>query len=214
MSKPVILLCGFYKNSVLQMPLAYINAVLQSGGIPFVAAPENKSIKEYIKTANGVVFIGGGDIKAELYSGNGEYDEDVDYGRDVFELDMVLNTLKNKIPILGICRGCQVINVALGGTLYENIAQHKKTEHTINVEKDSILNKCFNARKCEVNSYHHQACKILGKGLKSTAFSDDGYIEAFESTEFYCHGVQFHPERMISDKSFAEIFGHFINACT
>lgn len=214
MSKPVILLYGFYKESALQMPMTYINAILQSGGITFVVAPECKSVKEYTKKVNGAVFIGGGDIKAELYSGNGKYDEDVDYGRDIFELDMVLQMVKNKIPILGICRGCQIINVALGGTLYENIEHHKQTEHTINIEKNSILSKCFNVKRCEVNSYHHQACKILGKGLKRTAFSDDGYTEAFESTEFYCHGMQFHPERMTNDRSFAEIFKHFINACT
>lgn len=210
---PIILLCGFNKDSILQMPLTYINAVLSSGGTPVVIPPEFNLIEEYIKSANGLLLVGGGDVKASLYGGSGKYDRDVDYERDIFELNVVNYAVKDKIPILGICRGCQVINVALGGTLYEDIEMHNNKEHLIRIEKNSILDKCFKTKTCTVNSYHHQACKALGKGLKRTAFCDDGRTEAFEGIDFYCHGLQFHPERMFEIPACSDIFNDFINEC-
>lgn len=213
MCKPVILLCGFYKNSALQMPSTYINAILHSGGAPIVAPPESKLAKNYIKKANGLLLIGGGDVKASLYGGSGKYDKDVDFERDIFELNAVNHAVEHKIPILGICRGCQIINIALGGTLHENIEQHDGKEHLIHIEKDSILDKCFDSKIYTVNSYHHQACKTLGKGLKRTAFCDDGYTEAFEGVDFYCHGLQFHPERMLEISACLAIFNDFITEC-
>lgn len=213
MCRPIILLCGFYKSSILQMPSTYIGAILRSGGTPITVPPENKVAEGYIGLANGLLLVGGGDIKASLYGGSGKYDKDVDYDRDIFELNMVNYAVKYNIPILGICRGCQVINIAFGGTLHEDIRLHSDKKHLIHIKKGSILDKNFDSKTYTVNSYHHQACKDLGKGLKRTAFCDDGYTEAFEGSDFYCHGLQFHPEKMPEDFACRNIFNDFINAC-
>lgn len=213
MCKPVILLCGFNKDSILQMPSTYTNAIVHSGGIPFAVSPTKSLVKDYIKRVNGLLLIGGGDVKASIYGGSEKYDKDVDYERDIFELNAVNYAVERKIPILGICRGCQVINIALGGNLYENTEHHYNTEHQINIEENSILSKCLKSESYIVNSYHHQACMDLGRGLKPTAFCDDGYTEAFECVDFYCHGLQFHPEKMTKDTLCQNIFEDFINAC-
>lgn len=213
MNKPVILLCGFENNESLNMPLTYVYAVKAAGGVPVIVPNEISILKYCLDTAHGIILVGGGDVNAKIYGGNNIYDNDADEKRDFFEIGIVRASLKRKIPILGICRGCQVINVALGGTLYENIVDHTNTKHSIKISTESMLYTCADTDTVIVNSYHHQACKNMGKGLKITARSSDGHTEAFESTSDICYGIQFHPERDPKNKMYTNIFKYFIDKC-
>lgn len=214
MNKPIILLCGAENKEISSMPLTYIRAVIASGGVPLIVPPEKCILKHILSVANGVVLIGGGDVNAEIYDGNSLYSMDVDEKRDHFEIEIVRYATKQNIPVLGICRGCQVINVAFGGDLYDDIPDHNGQQHTVSINTDSILYNCAETDTLTVNSHHHQACKKMGNGLRVTAISSDGVTEAFESTRNYCHGVQFHPERDLSKKAYTNIFRHFVNKCS
>lgn len=151
--------------------------------------------------------------------------------RDVFELTLVKLCLEKDIPILGICRGCQMINLALGGDLYQDIFSQKSNalvdhigswrglkyhksnpnQHDILIKEDTKLFRIINSEKVIVNSYHHQSIRKLGKHLRISAYSSDGIIEAIESDKYrFVLGVQWHPE--ISDDSCSDaLFGAFVD---
>jgi putative glutamine amidotransferase len=172
-----------------------------------------------VALCDGVVLTGGIDSHPQFYL----EDFDLDYPhapdefavhRDEFELAVLREAIKHKKPILGICRGLQLINIFFGGTLHldigeDNNKKHKKMEgidkkHAILVDKNSLF---FNITQQEhgiVNSAHHQAIEILGKDLKVSATSDDNFIEAIEladSKEQFLLAVQWHPERMLDTES-------------
>ena len=124
------------------------------------------------------------------------------------ELDFSLIKLFHKVnkPILGICAGIQSINVCFGGSLYQDIQNHSSKEelkmHSINIEKDSFLEKCYKTNKLKVNSFHHQAINKVAQDFKVIATSEDGVIEAIEYNNIL--GVQWHPEQMMDIKFFRE----------
>lgn len=136
--------------------------------------------------------------------------DDIDDNLD-FELIKVFNE-KNK-PILGICAGMQVINVFFGGSLYQNILNHKDENtmkmHDIKIEKDSLLYKCYSDTKVNVNSYHHQSIKKVANNFKVTAISLDGIIEAIEYKNIL--GVQWHPEKMNNKEFFKKYVEEYFN---
>lgn len=135
-------------------------------------------------------------------------------------------------PILGICRGCQVINVFLGGNLFQDIDSQVKNVfghhpkgvlgdekyHRIKIKKDSELYKIFNREIIEINSFHHQSVKELGEDLKVIATANDGIVEAFQSyhmDEHYILGIQWHPEAMVKRyDEFLKIFENFVEKCS
>jgi len=144
------------------------------------------------------------------------------------ELELFKRAYERNIPVLGICRGLQIINIALKGTIYQDIfvqlpysIAHVYSEnvcqgfHTINVLKDSLLYEIFEKDKLVVNSQHHQSIKDLGENLKVTSTAVDGIVESIESTnDKFVLGVQFHPEAMIyNDIEFAKLFNYFVNKC-
>ena len=131
--------------------------------------------------------------------------------RDQFELKLIEKALEKKIPILGICRGLQIINVYFGGTLHQHLPSKdapvihhrdmlfKETKHFITTKSGSVARKCLGKRAI-VNSIHHQGIKELGEHLIPTSYSDDQLIESIEYTgDSYLHAVQFHPEQMLGD---------------
>jgi len=178
---------------------------------------------------DGIVFAGGEDVDPALYGEQKKYQSvNVNRARDDFEQGLLDHALRHRLPVLGICRGAQLINVKFGGTLYQDLAkdvspefEHRQTEsrsetvHTVTLtDPESRLAKDFHG-SCRVNSLHHQAIKRLGRGLKVTAHSEDGLVEAVEAADDYPFllAVQWHPEEITAQSEQRKIFEHFVSAC-
>ena len=182
---------------------------------------------------DGILFAGGEDIDPSFYA-DGKQHQSVHANRlrDEFEFAMLDVALARRAPILGICRGVQMINVGFGGTLYQDMKadaepklEHRQTDlgkarqettHSVVVtDPDSSLGTIVSG-SCRVNSLHHQAVKRVGRGLKVTARSEDGFVEAVESAQEYpfLMAVQWHPEEMaINSPEQREIFARFVAKC-
>lgn len=233
--KPVIgLTCSsedLMNGSLNKLNNTYINAVDKGGATPIIIPilQDGSNIEEYLEIVDGIIFTGGGDI-SPLYFGEDPINEigQIDYDRDLIEMALFQKSYEKDIPVFGICRGLQLINIALGGDIYQDIyaqvpnvqghtCMHNIQEgyHVINILKDSILYDIFKKNKLLVNSQHHQAIRKLGHNLKVTARSNDGIIEAVESTnDKFVLGVQFHPEAMaVKYDEFIKPFRYFINRC-
>ena len=211
---PVIGITGNYSNETCTLAEGYYQSVLKAGGIPFILPPffETHLLGELLDRLDGIIFSGGGDINP-LLLGEEPIKElhSITPERDQQELLLARLAYDRQIPMLGICKGIQVINAALGGTNYQDIytqmegdhIKHSQDQdrrypsHQVNITKGSILEKLFGA-ELAVNSFHHQACKEPAPALKVTALGCDGVIEAVESNEFKSiMGVQWHPETFI-----------------
>ncbi|HRP02557.1 MAG TPA: gamma-glutamyl-gamma-aminobutyrate hydrolase family protein [Candidatus Kapabacteria bacterium] len=210
-----------YKNAILH----YDNNidVVDLWSIPYDSA------MKVIEGIDGLVLSGGPDVAPSVY-GRGEDSSlcSIDTNRDKLEFSLINYALEQQIPILGICRGLQILNVALGGSLIVDIPRevanhdnHQVKEgdayHNIKIIDGSLLNKLTNLKECTVNSNHHQSIDKLAKGLKATAYSGDGVIEAIEYEDInkpYMMAVQWHPERMDLDDTLSmSIFTDFIKHC-
>lgn len=212
----------------------YMDAIQAAGGIP-VLIPltlKNEDIKELCERVDGIVIPGGGDMDPTTYGGdpNGKV-----YGvtpdRDRVELEVAKQTVEDDQPLLAICRGHQVLNVAMGGTLYEDLLDQMPgsekhayfdhpdrdhTPHSVEISEGSWLAEIMGAQKERpVNSLHHQGIKDLGSQLIITAVSPDGVAEGIEIPDHrFAVGVQWHPEEMqANDDDMANLFRAFINAC-
>ena len=210
---------------------AYLQALIQAGAAPLLiplGAPDNV-LRAMIDRLDGVLFTGGGDITPELFDGQPHprvYDVDGD--RDRIEIYLVKRAVEQKRPFLGICRGIQVINVALGGTLYTDIAdQHTGAlrhdyypniprdypAHTVQVNAASRLAGILGCTHVEVNSLHHQAVQRVAPGLTPTAYAPDGILEAVELPEHpFGLGVQWHPEWLQAHAPMQALFRAFVQA--
>lgn len=207
-----------------------------------VAAGAGEDEVELVSTADGdrlrradfdgVLFAGGEDVDPALYEQEKKFENvKVNRARDEFEVSLLHRGLDRRLPILGICRGVQMINVGFGGTLYQDLAQEAPTElhhqqadaglarsdlsHTVTVtEPDSLLHQAVQG-SCRVNSLHHQAIKLLGRGLRATAHSEDGLVEAVEAAEDYPFllAVQWHPEEIVDHAEQRRIFEEFVAQC-
>lgn len=194
----------------------YINAVFSAGGIP-ISIPiitEEKDFDSYLNLLDGIIFTGGIDIWPLIYNENPlKETHEISSIRDKYELGLFKRAYETKLPILGICRGLQIANVALGGSLYQDINTQvpdslghqpvgiSKDElyHSMNIKRDTKLYNLFQSEDIFVNSNHHQAIKKLGDNLIVSALSEDGIIEAIEaSDERFLMGLQFHPECLVN----------------
>ncbi len=167
----------------------------------------NNSPEEILK-CTGLVLTGGQDINPKIYNQTNEkgFSKNIDDARDKFERELLEIALKNELPILGICRGLQLTNAHLGGSLFQHIDNHRNDdtsedkEHQIEVMDDSFIYKIVNKKSGIVNSSHHQAVDKIADELKASAFSIDGIIEALEWKSPEGKSplllVQWHPERM------------------
>lgn len=214
----------------VQVNNTYIDAILQGGGTPVVLPiiKDLDKIDDYLNLVDGLVFSGGGDI-SPLYFNEDPIKEigSISLERDMMEFELFKRAYKRGIPILGICRGMQLINISLGGTLYQDIftqlpysiahvcSDTHQGFHAINIIRDSIFYDIFREEKLIVNSQHHQSIKDLGNNIKVTSTSSDGIIESIESTnDKFVLGFQFHPEALINNyKEFIKIFDYFIERC-
>ena len=207
----------------------YVKTVTQAGGVP-VLLPNNldiSTVEEIAEGLDGIVFSGGGDVDPILF---GERATDklgaVTPRRDEFELALARYVIeKTDKPVLGICRGIQVLNVAMGGTLHIDLPSDGKLchsltmyprnvrSHEITVQPGTRLEQVMGLAG-KVNSFHHQAIKDLAEGLQVTAVSaDDSVIEAVEAPgERYILGVQWHPEELVEFHEARELFRSFVDA--
>ena len=182
---------------------------------------------------DGILFTGGEDVDPSFYGEAKQHENVHDYRpRDEFELALLDRALTLRTPILGICRGVQMINVGFGGSLYQDMKadaepqlEHRQTElgksrqeatHSVLVTDENSSLGTIVQGACRVNSLHHQAIKRVGRGLKVTARSEDGFVEAVESAEEYpfLMAVQWHPEEMVDNSpEQREIFVRFLAKC-
>lgn len=196
----------------------YARGVFEAGGLP-VHLPLDVAPELFADHVDGILFSGGADIDAAHYrSARGDHDDEYDTVRDRFELDLYHAALERELPVLGICRGIQLVNVAAGGTLHQHVPEHAAfTEppttllHEIDIEPDSILGSLY-GRTHAVNSLHHQTVAALGEGLRVTA-QHDGSIEGVEHESLPVVAVQWHPE-MLPTRSSDPIFGWLVDAAT
>ena len=213
-ARPVIGITGNYNQETCTLAEGYYQSVLKAGGIPFIIPPfyETDRLGELLDRLDGIIFSGGGDINP-LLLGEEPIKElhSITPERDLQELLLARLAYDRQIPMLGICKGIQIINAALGGTNYQDIhtqmerirIKHSQDQdrrypsHKVSITDGSILAKLFGT-ELAVNSFHHQACKTAAPCLTVTAMSTDGVIEAVESNEFKSIlGVQWHPETYI-----------------
>ncbi len=221
----------FNENKVY-LKRAYCDSILASGGLPVLLPLIHSAddVKEYIKRCDGFLLTGGQDIDANVYGEeNLCFTGDINPDRDMLDILLVKELSKIDKPVLGICRGSQILNVALGGTLYQDIdSQFDKDMikhvyncprtfpvHYIIIENKSHIFNIYKENKIFVNSYHHQAIKDIADGFKVVARSNDGIIEAIEHKyKTMMLGVQWHPEDLWkNDKKMLCIFEYFVAAC-
>lgn len=188
----------------------YIQAVEEAGGEVIMLPPGRE---EEIEKLQGLLLPGGGDVDPSFYGENNQASQSIDRERDEWEIELTRRFFKEEKPILGICRGAQVLNVALGGTLHQDIERHKGDSHRIKIKEGSLLYDVLGRQKeIEVDSSHHQGIKTLAPHLRETAWSEDGCIEGIEGEGFVL-GVQFHPERLFKKcPLFSNIFKRFVEA--
>lgn len=214
-----------YKSSFrdrIQVPELYVKRVLDAGGFPLIipCLESKEQISLYSEIIDGCVFIGGPDYPAEFF-GEEDLPENKAYLRlrPRFELDLMQTALRREIPILGICAGEQLLNIALGGKIIQDIptaADHYDEKyHPCTITADGIFKSIAGNTDFEVNSYHHQAVdpNALGKDLKISAVANDGVVEAIEGTgKVFRLGLQFHAERHRNENLSSRIFSAFIEA--
>lgn len=199
---------AWYKEHY-SLPALYVDAVRRAGGIPLLLPPGEKYIAKVLARVDGVLVTGGADIYPTEYFGNSEHQEltELDAERDETELALIHYLVdESELPTLCICRGMQVLNVALGGTLHEHIADsltediHRGedggwTTHSVIVLPASLPAKAMQTDLVSTYSGHHQAIKELAPDLRVSAIAPDGVIEAVEHSELpWIFGVQWHPE--------------------
>ena len=204
----------------------YVSAVEACGGVADVIYLPDVN-KDYTKEYDALILCGGNDIHPRFYGEDFNGSVKIDEERDIAEIAVAKQFMQADKPILGICRGMQLLNVLLGGNLIQdlpNVDEHRlskdeETFHEVLAEKGSIFEKLY-GEKFVINSFHHQAVNRLGVGMKATLKSwDEKVIEGIQHEEKPYFGVQFHPERMCLPMDVEgladglEIFRYFLSLC-
>lgn len=236
-TKPLIALpCGLaehrHRSPTYQINQAYIESVLQADGMPVLlpTALPLENLGEMVENFDGFLLSGGGDVDPVYYNGLPQPNlHSLDADRDTFELALLPLILQQDKPLLTICRGTQVLNIALGGNLIEDIAtqlpqagkhdwypdyDRDMLTHTVTINQGSRLTEIFGKSPIQTNSLHHQALDRLGKGLVVSGRAEDGVIEAVEMpNQKFVVGVQWHPECLPTHLPMRSLFSAFIQAC-
>lgn len=211
----------------LHARVEFVEAIRRAGGIPLLIPPGDPRAVEILDHLDGLLLSGGGDLDPRLYGGrNHETIYNVSADRDSSEIAMAKRIVVDQIPTLGICRGAQVLNVALGGTLHEHLPDavgdqvahrtpdRQPTRHPVAIEPGSKLAKVLGTTSLEPSSWHHQAVKRPAGGLRIVARAPDGTIEAIEMPSHpWLIAVQFHSElRAAVDPTEQRVFDEFVQA--
>lgn len=233
MAKPLIGITTFngrndYGRLISGVQHTYIRAVAQGGGIPILipAILDEEDRDGLYSRLQGVLFSGGGDIAIKYFTGEDHPKiAGVDDDRDVAELSLLKQSVEDGKPFLAICRGVQVMNVALGGTLYTHIPdqfqtalKHEQDEfttiaHPVNIDETSRMAEIFGETLLQVNSLHHQGLKDVASSLRVVGHAPDGLIEAVELPGHpYAMGVQWHPEWLTDQPVMRRLFKSFVDA--
>jgi gamma-glutamyl-gamma-aminobutyrate hydrolase PuuD len=197
---------GAWVERAALVPLSYVHAIERAGGRPFVVPPSEDSIEETLAVLDGIVFSGGSDLDPAHYGAepHPETDEAREV-RDRAELALLTAALERDMPVLAVCRGSQVLNVALGGDLVQHLPDtlghegHRHTpgewsDHDVKLEPESRVGSLLGER-APVKSHHHQGYGKLGEGLREAGWADDGTVEALEDpSKRFAVGVLWHPE--------------------
>jgi putative glutamine amidotransferase len=231
--RPLVGLNGRYESdakrsvrSRIALYVPYYQALLSAGALPVLlpTTDDRAALAEYLDRLDGFVFTGGMDVPPSAY-GQERHPRTQECHPRRFASDRLLAklVLRREMPVLAICMGIQLINVAYGGTLIQHLetgVQHAPTDegndsyHSIVIEEESLLHQIVGATEIEVNSCHHQAVDRLAPGLRVVASAPDGIAEAVQMTDrgFFL-GVQWHPERIVDRPGQLSLFEAFVDAC-
>jgi putative glutamine amidotransferase len=209
---------------------SYVNAVMQAGGVPVLIPSliaEDGWDAAY-SHLDGILFSGGGDISLDYFRGDPHPRiDDIDLQRDSVELKFIQTAVSDGKPFLGICRGCQIVNVALGGTLYTHIPDqvpnaldhaypgNRRTVlvHEVKIEEGTRIADIYGEPIIKVNSLHHQGLKDIAPSLRVAGHSPDGLVEAVELPDHpFGVAVQWHPEWLTDQQSTRNLFRKFVAA--
>jgi len=226
MRKPFIgISVSFVQNKYLHLQKDYCESVYRAGGAPvLIPCVEPSLAAGYLNRIDALLLSGGDDLNPFLYSEKPIQGKVklVARAREIFDLQLVRLALKRGIPMLGICYGAQLLNVVLGGSLFQHIltqvktaVRHKYSAHKVYLCEGTLLHGIIGKKSVMTNSFHHQAIKEPGRNLRISARSEDTLIEAIELppvTNRFCIGVQWHPERMPDNKDQLRLFDAFVRA--
>ncbi|HKE79453.1 MAG TPA: gamma-glutamyl-gamma-aminobutyrate hydrolase family protein [Solirubrobacteraceae bacterium] len=204
----------------MALGMTYLRAIDAAGGVPVVLPPVGlDAVPELIERLDGVCLSGGPDLDPDAYGAATRHPElgPTEPGLDAFELAVAHAADAAGLPLLGICRGAQAINVARGGTLHQHVEGHRQAAlatartHTVTVDDDSLLASLTGPGSLEVNSFHHQAVDIPGAGLRIVARAIDGTVEAIEDrTRPLLLGVQWHAETLADRPEHGALFAALV----
>ncbi len=234
--KPVIgITAAFdFDKSTSNLKDDYYEAIIQCGAVPvLIPVTEVKGVwVEYLDICDGIVLSGGPDVDAAFFGqSNMPYAKEISPVRDSMELFLAKQALAVNKPMLGICRGIQIINIAAGGSIFQDIYAENKSDvkliqhsqqaprwfqiHDIDIVPETCLYKTFGREKLKVNSFHHQAVNELAPGFTINACSQDGIIESISNeNKKFVLGVQWHPENLWrKDKTHLKLFERLISVC-
>lgn len=215
MKKPRILLSGTTKFDNYTAAVENVGGVAEGGYLP-----------EYSEDYDGLILCGGGDVEPKYYSESNTESAGMDDARDQAEFRLIKAFMEAGKPILGICRGHQVLNVYFGGSLHQHMPEtpvHRSGTkedlvHPVTATPEGLVGSLY-GEHFPVNSFHHQAVKELGAGLQATAFWQDTYVEAFQHESLPIFGIQWHPERLCCSHARPDavdgtkVFAYFIALC-
>jgi putative glutamine amidotransferase len=219
-------------NPITSIQHSYIRAVAQAGGLPVLIPSilEEEDFLDIYSRLNGILFSGGGDISLDHFNGaDHPRIGEIDPMRDHTELTLLRTAAEDGKPMLGICRGVQVMNVALGGTLYTHIPDQVQNAldhsypgelrqtlvHPVNVDESARVAEIFGETLLHVNSLHHQAVKDIAPRLKAVGHAPDGVAEVIEMPDHpFAVGVQWHPEWLQDQPAMRRLFKSFVDAST
>jgi putative glutamine amidotransferase len=231
--KPIIgITTSLQDEKLITLSHDNVDSITQAGGVPFILPNllKDDEVERAAQQIDGLLVTGGGDIDPTLF---GEEPHpnlgSITPARDQFEIAIIRKMMEQNKPILAICRGCQILNIAAGGDMFQDIyAQHDKQllqhsqraprshgSHFVKVKEGSLLHEITNSTNFKVNSFHHQTVRHVAQGFQMTAVASDGIIEALESSEHaFILGVQWHPECMVGngDAPSLAIFNSFVQA--
>lgn len=218
MRRPLIGVTGFHERWVFSsgahrftgVERVFTDGVVSGGGIPMILVNDASTVEEVLDLVDGLLLTGGSDVEPSQYQATpapetGPPDRD----RDAFEIALAQGAVRRSIPLLAVCRGNQVLNVALGGTLLQHVPGHEVDDqadrgvHGLDIVEGSQLHALLGAGTPQVNSLHHQAVASPASCLSVVARAPDGTVEATEHPELPVVGVQWHPERQADSPAWA-----------